>query len=224
MDQIRQQLEQALAGVYVIERELGGGGMSRTYLAREEALQRRVVIKVLAPELLAGISVERFRREGLQESGLVKEAIAGWERDQASLSSDPVGRRAEFAANLAWAEGRWADVISSITVAEQRFAMSPRGANVMRGMAYRALGQADSAIASFQRFLTLRDPFPDWDSNFRSDALIGLGEMYEAKGDRNKAIDYYGRFTELWKDADPKLQPRVRDVRDRIARLQAQAG
>jgi eukaryotic-like serine/threonine-protein kinase len=37
--------------------------MSRTYLVREEALNRRVVVKVLAPELLAGISVERFRRE-----------------------------------------------------------------------------------------------------------------------------------------------------------------
>ncbi|HUG28809.1 MAG TPA: serine/threonine protein kinase, partial [Gemmatimonadales bacterium] len=37
--------------------------MSRTYVAIEEALGRRVVIKVLAPELLAGLSVERFRRE-----------------------------------------------------------------------------------------------------------------------------------------------------------------
>ena len=39
--------------------------MSRTYVALERALNRRVVVKVLAPELLAGISVERFRREVL---------------------------------------------------------------------------------------------------------------------------------------------------------------
>ena len=39
--------------------------MSRTYLALEQALNRRVVVKVLAPELLAGISVERFQREVL---------------------------------------------------------------------------------------------------------------------------------------------------------------
>jgi tetratricopeptide (TPR) repeat protein/tRNA A-37 threonylcarbamoyl transferase component Bud32 len=63
MDDLRPRLEQALAGTYKFERELGGGGMSRTYVARETALDRRVVIKVLAPELLAGISVERFRRE-----------------------------------------------------------------------------------------------------------------------------------------------------------------
>src|SRR5918993_4437720 len=65
MDDLRSRLEQALAGTYAFERELGGGGMSRTYLAVERALNRRVVVKVLAPELLAGISVERFRREVL---------------------------------------------------------------------------------------------------------------------------------------------------------------
>ncbi len=65
MDDLRGRLEQALAGTYAFQRELGGGGMSRTYLAVEQALNRRVVVKVLAPELLAGISVERFRREVL---------------------------------------------------------------------------------------------------------------------------------------------------------------
>ncbi|MFN2327241.1 MAG: serine/threonine-protein kinase, partial [Gemmatimonadales bacterium] len=63
LDDLRSRLEKALAGSYRFERELGGGGMSRTYVAIEEALGRRVVIKVLAPELLAGLSVERFRRE-----------------------------------------------------------------------------------------------------------------------------------------------------------------
>src|SRR5687768_18238790 len=63
MDDLRGRLEQSLAGTYTIQRELGGGGMSRTYLATERALNRQVVVKVLAPELLAGISVERFRRE-----------------------------------------------------------------------------------------------------------------------------------------------------------------
>ncbi|HET8648428.1 MAG TPA: protein kinase [Gemmatimonadales bacterium] len=42
---------------------MGGGGMSRVFLAEETALGRRVVVKVLLPELAAGVSVERFRRE-----------------------------------------------------------------------------------------------------------------------------------------------------------------
>jgi serine/threonine protein kinase len=60
---LEQQLQAALGDAYVLERELGGGGMSRVFLAHESALGRRVVIKVLLPELAAGVSVERFRRE-----------------------------------------------------------------------------------------------------------------------------------------------------------------
>jgi tRNA A-37 threonylcarbamoyl transferase component Bud32 len=62
-DNLREQLQHSLGDAYRIERELGGGGMSRVFLALETALQRRVVVKVLLPELAAGVSVERFRRE-----------------------------------------------------------------------------------------------------------------------------------------------------------------
>src|SRR5688572_30459053 len=37
--------------------------MSRTYVAMEHSLARRVVVKVLSPELVAGVSVDRFKRE-----------------------------------------------------------------------------------------------------------------------------------------------------------------
>src|SRR6266702_3228548 len=56
-------LQAALGAAYRIERELGGGGMSRVFVAEEVELGRRVVIKVLAPELAAGVSVDRFKRE-----------------------------------------------------------------------------------------------------------------------------------------------------------------
>src|SRR3989441_752841 len=56
-------LQSALGDAYRIERELGGGGMSRVFLAQETALKRQVVIKVLPPEMAAGVNVERFRRE-----------------------------------------------------------------------------------------------------------------------------------------------------------------
>ena len=60
---LRRQLQDALEGAYTLERELPRGGMSRVFVARELALGRRVVIKVLAPELAATLSAERFKRE-----------------------------------------------------------------------------------------------------------------------------------------------------------------
>ena len=60
---LRAQLQATLGDGYSLDRELGGGGMSHVYLAHERALGRRIVIKVLLPELVAGVSVERFRRE-----------------------------------------------------------------------------------------------------------------------------------------------------------------
>ncbi|MEP7346466.1 MAG: serine/threonine-protein kinase [Gemmatimonadaceae bacterium] len=53
-----------------IERELGGGGMSRVFVAFDRQLSRRVVFKVLPGTLTATLSVERFRREIMLAAGL----------------------------------------------------------------------------------------------------------------------------------------------------------
>jgi len=57
------QLKAQLGDRYEFERELGGGGMSRVFLATERALSRRVVVKVLAPELSHRVNLERFQQE-----------------------------------------------------------------------------------------------------------------------------------------------------------------
>jgi tetratricopeptide (TPR) repeat protein/tRNA A-37 threonylcarbamoyl transferase component Bud32 len=76
MTDLRDQLQSTLSGSYTLERELGGGGMSRVFLADEIRLGRQVVVKVLSPELAAGISAERFEREirlaaSLQQANIV---------------------------------------------------------------------------------------------------------------------------------------------------------
>jgi serine/threonine-protein kinase len=81
-DTLGSDLQAALAGAFTIERELGGGGMSRVFLATDTALARRVVIKVIAPELARGVSADRFRREiqvaaGLQHPHIVPVFSAG---------------------------------------------------------------------------------------------------------------------------------------------------
>jgi eukaryotic-like serine/threonine-protein kinase len=60
---LRDQLQASLGDAYRLDRELGGGGMSRVFVAQEGALDRRVVVKVLPPELTGTLSIERFRQE-----------------------------------------------------------------------------------------------------------------------------------------------------------------
>jgi serine/threonine-protein kinase len=62
---LQDQLQQALGDVYVIERELAPGGMSRLFLATESSLERKVVIKMLPPETASDVSAARFHREVL---------------------------------------------------------------------------------------------------------------------------------------------------------------
>jgi eukaryotic-like serine/threonine-protein kinase len=70
VNEILARLSAALADRYRIERELGGGGMSRVFLAEELALNRKVVVKVLPPALGVGVNVDRFRREILLAASL----------------------------------------------------------------------------------------------------------------------------------------------------------
>jgi serine/threonine-protein kinase len=57
------QLSTALTDRYLLERELGRGGMATVYLAHDVHHDRRVALKVLPPELAATLGPDRFLRE-----------------------------------------------------------------------------------------------------------------------------------------------------------------
>jgi tRNA A-37 threonylcarbamoyl transferase component Bud32 len=63
MTDFAEHLQTALGTNYQLETELAGGGMSRVFVAIDRILGRKVVVKVLPPELAAGVNRERFRRE-----------------------------------------------------------------------------------------------------------------------------------------------------------------
>src|SRR2546426_9704703 len=63
MTDLQARLQAALGDAYQIEKELGGGGMGRVFLATEASLHRQVVIKLLPPELASEVSEARFRQE-----------------------------------------------------------------------------------------------------------------------------------------------------------------
>ncbi len=77
MNEIRDALQQQLGPTYTIERELGGGGMSRVFVAYDQALNRRVAVKVVSPELAASVQLERFMREILVAATLQNPHIVG---------------------------------------------------------------------------------------------------------------------------------------------------
>jgi tRNA A-37 threonylcarbamoyl transferase component Bud32/tetratricopeptide (TPR) repeat protein/TolB-like protein len=56
-------LSRALAERYVIEREIGRGGMATVYLARERKHDRLVVLKVLKPQIAEALGAHRFLTE-----------------------------------------------------------------------------------------------------------------------------------------------------------------
>lgn len=60
---LRDALQRLVGPGFQIQRELGGGGMSRVFVAHESALKRDVVIKVLPSDLFSTKSAERFQRE-----------------------------------------------------------------------------------------------------------------------------------------------------------------
>jgi hypothetical protein len=92
---------------------------------------------------------------------------------------------------------------------------------------YDALGQADSAIAALERFLAVpryKRLFNSADPFFAATVQKRLGELYDAKHDKSRALEHYGAFVEQWKDADADLQPTVQEVRKRMAELTAGEG
>jgi serine/threonine-protein kinase len=60
--ELLERLQTTIGTTYRIEKELGGGGMSRVFLAEEVELARKVVIKVLPPEMAAGDGSRRQPR------------------------------------------------------------------------------------------------------------------------------------------------------------------
>lgn len=89
------------------------------------------------------------------------------------------------------------------------------------GLAFEQAGMTDSAIAHYE-MATLPNGGPTkvYSIAFgKVQSLRRLGELYEERGQREKALDAYGRLLKQWKDADPILQPQIQEIKQRMTRL-----
>jgi tetratricopeptide (TPR) repeat protein len=88
------------------------------------------------------------------------------------------------------------------------------------GEAFEELGRLDSAMAAYEALATLPEDSPFSGLHFTlPPALRRLGELYEGQGNKDKAVEYYSKLLELWREADPELQPKVAEVKRRVAQL-----
>ena len=191
--------------------------------------------KAMLDALLKAHPLERMAAPERPLVGLIQAAVAAGDRELATRLLD------EFSTNRGNIPGRaWSFVKQNMR--GQVLAMSketiPEGLAEFRksaatcaycvdppmALAFERAGMTDSALAHFQRWADKGENI--WEAgvyfHWAPIAYIRLGELYEAKGDTVKAVDYYGRFTELWREADPEFQPKVKEVRRRIADLTAE--
>jgi tetratricopeptide (TPR) repeat protein len=166
--------------------------------------------------------VPAFARAGRPASArelLTEYRAALSERERANLNTRSALLRRE--GQLALAENRPEDAAGlfrqSCDLARGRIALCEVSPGL--GEAYDRAGNADSALAVYERFVALQASRFATDRNVYAAVHRRLGELYEERGDREKAVEYYDKFVELWREADPELQPVVEDVRARIARL-----
>ncbi len=126
---------------------------------------------------------------------------------------------------LALADRRLEDAAAAFRAISGEFAVCGMCGQYELGQVFDRMGAPDSARAAYERAVDTPGLFRVMGDAFSlAPSYKRLGELYEAKGDRKKAADYYGKFVDLWKDADAELQPGVTEVRQRLARLAQEPG
>jgi eukaryotic-like serine/threonine-protein kinase len=153
------------------------------------------------------------------------ERARGFVRRWDDLMTDPETRagfqdaRRNIDASLAAAEGDTASALAHYRRVDQdpscRGCMSQTLAQI-----YDDAGDAARAVEAYEAYLNR-----PWFDRLQADAFLlprtheRLGTLYEALGDTANARRHLERFVELWADADPDLQPRVDQARQRLSAL-----
>ena len=169
----------------------------------------------------------------LADVGHVREANKLLDEWRASTGPSHPGYRADSAqavGAIAAAEGQWDRAVSAFLTWH---ASRPGGAMMLynRGLPEAAAilartGKPDSAIVLFERALATSSAYAGgvYESGWYAQALLMLGDLYEARGDRAKAAAYYQRHIDVFRDPDPPIAVQVAAVRQKLARVTDEPG
>ena len=188
-------------------------------LARIDAALRRTPLSTMAPLDRPYANLAQIYAFGGRPE-LARSALAEFERTASTMpaaAADAI--RHNIASSLDMGEGKYLDAAHEAEAANVTACTTCLLPAI--GQAYDLAGQRDSAIAVFTRYVesrAIQSRF-DTDAFFLAGSYKRLGELWEAKGDKEKATRYYMKFIDLWKNADPDLQPKVTDVRKKLQRM-----
>ena len=136
-----------------------------------------------------------------------------------------------FEAALALGDRRYDEAVSSLQQAEREMDSFYDGLGVREvswdlARAFDRAGMADSAIVRFELALEHTDEVVDLDRQPRQAPItyLRLAELYDERGDLEQAAGYYGRFIDLWEEADPEFQPKVAAARARLEEIVRERG
>ena len=136
-----------------------------------------------------------------------------------------------FEAALAFGAGRYEQAVSSLQRAEREMdsfydGLGVRSVSWDLARAFDRASEADSAIARYEASLANSSEHIDLSAQPRQipTTYLRLAELYDERGDLENAAGYYGRFVELWEDADPEFQPKVERARARLQQIVKERG
>jgi tetratricopeptide (TPR) repeat protein len=164
----------------------------------------------------------------LAELGRVNEARAVLQEWRASAQPNDPGLRSDssFAlGSIAAAERRWQEAADAFLAWNR--ALHPSAFHIYnRGLAEAAnalerIGQPDSSIALLERAMETPSIAGGalYEATWYAQGLQQLGELYEAKGERAKAAEYYQKYLTLLRDAEAPMDAQVRAVREKYERV-----
>ncbi len=147
-----------------------------------------------------------------------EQLVRDYERAVPEVFRSTDDERFSAAGAIALAKGKPQEALAALRTYRER-----EGCNTCYlyeiGEAFDAMRLPDSALASYEAVATLPEPVPGGRQMLLPPTYRRLGELYETKGNKQKAIEYYGKFLDLWKNADLDLQPKVKEVRKRMGEL-----
>src|SRR5262249_31974906 len=133
-------------------------------------------------------------------------------------SSDAADRALWVRAVAAWKDGRAEDALALLEQIRGDALLLPwwywftQDLTYLKGEILLQLGRPDDAARQFDIMRRVE--------KYAAPRFRRLAQIEERRGEKSKAIKYYKRFIDRWKDCDPELRAQVDEARVRLAALE----